>query len=124
MDERDDIRWFHEMPELLRLSFYSNLIVFPGAFIIYIYMVSGIELNIFWTYVILDIITFCFIRRLERKRIIKERVEEENERTGLAMRRIRKSLEEWKQEELERERKAEEERQRLLEGTEQKKQKK
>ena len=83
MDERDEIRWFHEMSALSRASFYSNLTVFPGAIILCVYTITGIELNIFWTYVILDIITFCFIRRLERKRIIQDRVDEENERTCL-----------------------------------------
>ena len=122
MDERDEIRWFHEMSALSRASFYSNLTVFPGAIIICVYTITGIELNIFWTYVILDIITFCFIRRLERKRIIQDRVDEENESTGLTVKRIRKSLEEWKQEELGKEMQAEAERQRLLEETEQKKQ--
>ena len=122
MDERDEIRWFHEMSALSRASFYSNLTVFPGAIILCVYTITGIELNIFWTYVILDIITFRFIRRLERKRIIQDRVDEENERTGLTVKRIRKSLEEWKQEELGKEMQAEAERQRLLEETEQKKQ--
>ncbi len=89
--------WFGEMPEPTRLCLYSNLILLPGVIILLFYEILGISLDIPLTYLIVDALAVLGIRRQECRRIAQQKVEEEEELSGRAIRNIRRKIEELRQ---------------------------
>lgn len=86
-----------EMSETERLCLYSNLILVPGITILFCYGVFGILLSIPLTYLIVDVFWIYGIRKYECRRIARQKMEEEEERSGRALESIRQKLEELRQ---------------------------
>lgn len=90
-------QWFREMSELTRLCLYSNLILLPGVIVLLFYEVFGMLFNIPLTYLIVDVFAVLVVRGQERRRIARQKVEEEEELSGKAIRSIRRKIEELRQ---------------------------
>lgn len=89
--------WFRKMSEFAKLCLYSNLILLPGIIVLLCYEVLGVLLNIPLTYLIVDVLSILGIRRQERRRIVRQKVEEEEELSGRAIQSIRQKIEELRQ---------------------------
>lgn len=81
------------MPELSKLRLCSNLILAPGALMLIFYAVTGKVLNVPVTYGIVDILVLIGIMGYERIRRKRQRLEEEEEYSGIGLENTRRKLE-------------------------------